>query len=258
MGHDFDHYEALRSRDARFDGRFFVAVKTTRIYCRPVCPARTPRASSCLFMSSAAAAERAGFRPCLRCRPELAPAVQAVSLEEALFADIRQRAIQGDSVDQFAARSGYSARQLRRLIVRAFGVTPVEIAQTERLLFAKKLLQETALPATEIAVSAGFRSLRRFNALFRSRYALSPTALRKQPLATSASSGAIQPGTLKLRLIYRPPLAWGELLDYLSRRAVPGVEAVETAEQSYARTVSIGRHSGWLLVQHSAHGPWLE
>ena len=255
---DSERYEALRSRDPRFDGQFFVAVKTTGIYCRPVCPARTPRASSCVFHESAASAERAGFRPCLRCRPELAPSPLAVSLEEALFAAIRVRAIHGDSVDDFAAQAGFSARQLRRLIVRAFGVTPVEIAQTERLLFAKKLLQETDLPATQVALSAGFKSLRRFNALFRTRYALSPTALRRQPSADRLQNHATSAGTVKLRLMYRPPLAWQELLEYLTRRAVPGVEAVRVSEQSYARTVSISGYTGWVHVQHSRHGPGLD
>jgi AraC family transcriptional regulator of adaptative response / DNA-3-methyladenine glycosylase II len=252
---DFDCYQALAARDARFDGRFFVGVKSTGIYCRPVCPARTPRAVSCVFHETAAAAEHAGFRPCLRCRPELAPSEPAVSLEQALFAAIRARAIHGDSVDELAARAGFSARQLRRLMVRAFGVTPVEIMQTERLLFAKKLLQETALPTAQIALSAGFGSVRRFNALFHSRYSLSPTALRRQ---AGAESRAERPDTLKLRLLYRPPLAWRELLDYLSRRAVPGVEAVDLAPQSYARTVSFGDRTGWVAVQRSSAGEWLD
>jgi AraC family transcriptional regulator of adaptative response / DNA-3-methyladenine glycosylase II len=252
---DFDCYQALAARDARFDGRFFVGVKSTGIYCRPVCPARTPRASSCLFLETAAAAERAGFRPCLRCRPELAPSEPAVSLEQALFAAIRARAIHGDSVDEIATHAGFSARQLRRLMVRAFGVTPVEIMQTERLLFAKKLLQETALPAAQIALSAGFGSLRRFNALFRSRYALSPIALRRQ---NGAGARAAALDTLELRLLYRPPLAWRELLEYLTRRAVPGVESVDLAQQSYARTVAVSGRTGWLAVRHAAAGEWLE
>lgn len=251
---DFDCYQALAARDARFDGRFFVGVKTTGIYCRPVCPARTPRERSCEFHESAAAAERAGFRPCLRCRPELAPAEPAVSLEQALFAAIRARAIHGDSVDELAAHAGFSARQLRRLMVRAFGVTPVEIMQTERLLFAKKLLQETALPTAQIALSAGFGSVRRFNALFQTRYALSPTALRRQGGAPEVERA----DTLKLRLLYRPPLAWRELLEYLSRRAVPGVEVGDLSEQRYTRTVVIGGRTGWVSVQRATAGEWLD
>lgn len=251
---DFDCYQAFLSRDARFDGRFFVCVKTTGIYCRPVCRVRPPLKRSCVFLETAAEAEHAGFRPCLRCRPELAPAVPAVSLEEALFAAIRGRAVQGNSVDEVASHAGFSARQLRRLMVQAFGVTPVEIMQTERLLFAKKLLQETSLEMIEVALSAGFGSLRRFNALFLARYGQPPTALRR-----SRHSGEIaRTDTLHLRLSYRPPLAWWELLHYLARRAVPGVEAVLLAEQSYARTVVFGKQTGWLTVRPSPVGDWLE
>jgi AraC family transcriptional regulator of adaptative response / DNA-3-methyladenine glycosylase II len=252
---DFDCYQALAARDARFDGRFFVAVKSTGIYCRPICSARTPSRRSCLFMTTAAAAEQAGFRPCLRCRPELAPSSPAVSLEEAVYSAIRQRALQGDSVDELAAHAGFSARQLRRLMVKAFGVAPVQIVQTERLLFAKKLLQETALPTAQIALSAGFGSVRRFNALFRARYALSPTTLRRQGTAELAEPHS---DTIKLRLAYRPPFAWRELLEYLSRRAVPGVESIDLDRSSYARTLAIGEHVGWVQVERCATDKWLE
>jgi AraC family transcriptional regulator of adaptative response / DNA-3-methyladenine glycosylase II len=252
---DFDCYQALLSRDARFDGRFFVCVKTTRIYCRPVCRVRSPLKRSCLFVETAAEAERAGFRPCLRCRPELAPAVPVISLEAALFASIRERAIQGDSVEQLARRAGFSARQLRRLMVQSFGVTPVEIMQTERLLFAKKLLQETPLPAAQIALSAGFGSVRRFNALFHARYALSPTKLRR----AAKRGGRVLPSeTMELRLSYRPPLAWNELLAYLARRAVPGVERVDLEQKSYSRTISMGDRVGWVNVRRSIRGDWLD
>jgi AraC family transcriptional regulator of adaptative response / DNA-3-methyladenine glycosylase II len=246
---DFDCYQALLSRDARFDGRFFVCVKTTGIYCRPICRVRPPLKRSCVFVETTAEAEHAGFRPCLRCRPELAPAMPAVSLEEALFAAVRERAIEGDSVDQLAKHAGFSARQLRRLMVQSFGVTPVEIMQTERLLFAKKLLQETVLPAAQIALSAGFGSVRRFNALFHSRYSLSPTKLRR-----SAKPGGHvdRSEALELRLSYRPPLAWNELLEYLARRAVAGVERVSLEQQSYSRTVAVGERLGWLVVRRSA------
>ncbi len=250
MDPDFDHYQALRARDPRFDGRFFVAVKTTGIYCRPICPARTPQPRSCVFIETAAAAERAGFRPCLRCRPELAPSSPAASLEQALFAAIRTRVAHGDTVDGLAAYTGYSTRQLRRLTLRAFGVTPVEIMQTERLLFAKKLLQETSLSASEVALSAGFRSLRRFNALFRSRYELAPNALRRAVAPAAGRPGpALPDDTLQLRLGYRPPLAWDEMLDYLSRRAVPGVELIAPARASYARTVRFGERVGWVELR---------
>lgn len=251
---DFDCYQALAARDARFDGCFFVAVKSTGIYCRPICPARTPKASSCLFVETAAAAEQAGFRPCLRCRPELAPSSPAVSLPEALYGAIRARALQGDSVDELAAHAGFSARQLRRLMIRAFGVTPVEIMQTERLLFAKKLLQETALPMAQVALSAGFKSVRRFNALFLRRYSLSPTQLRRTG-AVSITGGS---DPLQLRLAWRPPFAWSELLEYLSRRAAPGVEWVDAERTRYARTVNMSGHLGWVQVERSDAGPWLE
>lgn len=251
---NFDYYQAFLSRDARFDGQFFVAVKTTGIYCRPVCPARRPLKRSCVFVKTAAAAERAGFRPCLRCRPELAPGTSAVSLEEALFAAIRARAVQGDSVDEVAKHAGFSARQLRRLMVQSFGVTPVEIMQTERLLFAKKLLQETVLGISEVALSAGFGSLRRLNALFRTRYCQAPSMLRRP----GRPEGTAREDVLHLRLSYRPPLAWPELLEYLARRAVPGVEAVAVEEESYARTVTCGKHTGWLKVYRAPTGEWLE
>ena len=214
-----------------------------------------PRESSCLFMETAAAAEHAGFRPCLRCRPELAPSSPTVSLEEALYAAIRARALEGASVSELASHAGFSARQLRRLMVRAFGVAPVQIMQTERLLFAKKLLQETALPATQVALSSGFGSVRRFNALFSSRYSLSPTALRRKHGIGPAPDHA---DTLKLRLAYRPPFAWFELLEYLSLRAVPGVEFVDINRTFYARTVALQKKAGWLRVEASVSGDWLE
>ena len=251
---NFDCYEAFLARDPRFDGQFFVAVKTTGIYCRPICPARLPLKKSCVFVETAAAAEHAGFRPCLRCRPELAPGVPAISLEAALFAAIRSRAIRGESVDEVAEHAGFSARQLRRRMVQAFGVTPVEIMQTERLLFAKKLLQETGLAATEVALSAGFRSVRRFNALFLARYGQAPTTLRRPSRAGEMKRAEV----LRLRLSYRPPLAWTELLEYLARRAVPGVETVSLEKASYARTVVCGKRTGWLLVQRAAAGDWLD
>ncbi len=256
MEPDFDCYQALRARDARFDGLFFVGVKTTGIYCRPVCPARTPQAGSCVFVATAAAAERAGFRPCLRCRPELAPASHhptvATPLEHAIFAAIRSRATLGDSVASLAAYTGFSTRQLRRLTLRAFGVTPVEIVQTERLLFAKKLLQETALPVTTVALSAGFGSLRRFNALVRARYDLPPSALRRR-------FPAVRPArdTLRLRLAYRPPLAWRELLTYLAGRATPGVEWVSPATDRYARTIRLDGRAGWISVRRTSRDSFL-
>ena len=205
----FDCYQALRARDARFDGLFFVGVKTTGIYCRPVCPARTPQAGSCVFVATAAAAERAGFRPCLRCRPELAPAGPLAPPpprwnRRSLPPSVARAA--GDSVEDLAAHTGFSARQLRRLTLRAFGVTPVEIVQTERLLFAKKLLQETALPVTDRGAQRGVRQPAPVQRPVRARYR--PAALRVAAAFRHASARARHP---PLRLAYRPPLAWREL-----------------------------------------------
>ena len=240
-------YEALCARDARFDGLFFVGVKTTGIYCRSICAARTPRESSCRFFENAAAAERDGFRPCLRCRPELAPgtdvAVPERSLAHAIGTRLQATALEAASVQDLARQVGFSDRQLRRIIRGAFGVTPIELVQTQRLLFAKKLLHETTLPVAAIALHAGFRSLRRFNALFLARYGLAPTRLRRN------AAGAVSAGPMRLRLAYRPPLAWTEMLGYFSARAIPGVEAV--VDGHYLRTLEIGAQPAWLRVSQA-------
>lgn len=236
-------YRALVARDVRFDGVFFVGVKTTGIYCRPICTARTPRRTSCLFFPSAAAAERAGFRPCLRCRPELSPGqapVDAASrVAHAVAARIEAGALNDDgNLEKLAEEFQLCSRQVRRVVRKELGVSPVELAQTHRLLLAKRLLSETQLPAVEIAFASGFGSVRRFNAAFRSRYRLSPTQLRRVPKRTE--SGA----TLKLSLAYRPPLAWEVMLRFLAARATPGVECVSGGE--YYRTAAVGNHRGWL------------
>ena len=237
-------YRALRARDARFDGRFFVGVRTTGIYCRPVCTARTPRASSCRFFQSPAVAEQQGFRPCLICRPEIAPGqITGPSLAQALHDRLRQAAVRGESLEALSLECGYSSRQVRRLILENFGVTPVELAQTERLLFAKRLIQETSLPMLEVAQSSGFRSLRRFNALFAERYGMAPGTVRRRALPPRIGEG------IALRLTYRPPFAWDALLAYLGGRATPGVEI--SNHQHYARTVAIDESSGWIDIRHS-------
>jgi AraC family transcriptional regulator of adaptative response / DNA-3-methyladenine glycosylase II len=248
-------YRALLARDVRFDGVFFTGVKTTGIYCRPVCAVRTPRRSSCVFFSSAAAAEAAGFRPCLRCRPELAPYALQQNLAHAVWQRIAAGALNegsddapeaGGALERLAAEVGLSSRQVRRVLLRQFGVTPVELAQTQRLLFAKKLLQETMLPMPEVAYAAGFRSVRRFNALFASRYRMAPGVLRR------AVGDNIAPGGLTIRLAYRPPYAWKQMMRYLSARVIPGVEAVqeEGGELHYVRSVRLGGIDGWLRVSH--------
>jgi AraC family transcriptional regulator of adaptative response / DNA-3-methyladenine glycosylase II len=233
-------YRAVRARDRRFDGRFFVAVSSTKIYCRPICPVRPPKRENMRFYSSAAAAEGAGYRPCMRCRPERAPglgAVDAVSrLVGAAIAGIEEHALASSSVGELAASLGVSDRHLRRVTESELGVSPIELAQTQRMLLAKRLLSETSLKVTEIAFASGFGSVRRFNALFKSRYGLSPRRLR----------GRANVGALCCQLDFRPPLAWDSLLAYLRLRAIPGVEAVDAAH--YRRTVAIGDTQGWIAV----------
>ncbi|WP_165231005.1 AlkA N-terminal domain-containing protein [Aquisphaera insulae] len=238
-------YRALVARDARYDGVFFVGVTTTGIYCRPICPARTPRADRCRFFGGPAAAEAAGFRPCLRCRPELAPGlapVDSTARIARLAADrIDAGALNDDgTLPELAAELGISPRQLRRAIRKEFGVTAVALAQTRRLLLAKQLLTETDLPLIRVASASGFSSVRRFNALFLSHYGMAPSRLRKD--SNRAASG----GLLKLLLGYRPPLDWSFLLEFLGSHSTPGVEQVEG--NSYLRTVAIGPQQGWFRV----------
>jgi AraC family transcriptional regulator of adaptative response / DNA-3-methyladenine glycosylase II len=234
-------FRAVRARDRRFDGRFFVAITSTHIYCRPICPARPAKRSNMRFFSSAAGAEGAGFRPCLRCRPERAPGlapVDAVSrLVGAAIAGIEEHALSSARVGDLAASLGVSDRHLRRVTEAELGVSPIELAQTQRLLLAKRLLAETHLSQTEIAFASGFGSLRRFNALFKSRYGLSPRTLRGTRNA---------PEGLQCQLEFRPPFAWDRLLDYLRLRAIPGVEMADATH--YRRTVSIDRSQGWIAV----------
>ena len=237
-------YRALAARDTRFDGVFFTGVKTTGIYCRPVCAVKTPRESSCLFFSSAAAAEAAGFRPCLRCRPELAPYALQQNLAHAVWQRIAAGALNDGDVERLASEVGLSSRQLRRVLLQHFGVTPVELAQTQRLLFAKKLLQETRMPMADIAFAAGFGSVRRFNALFAQRYGIAPSAIRR----ATASADESACDALTLRLAYRPPFHWERMLRYLAGRAIAGVEAVQ--ESSYLRTIRLGGVDGWLRATH--------
>ncbi|MBK4737180.1 DNA-3-methyladenine glycosylase 2 [Noviherbaspirillum pedocola] len=242
-------YRALAARDARFDGLFFTGVKSTGIYCRPVCGVKTPRRASCVFFASAAAAEAAGFRPCLRCRPELAPYALQQNLAHAIWQRIAAGALnedgdgEGGMLERLATEIGLSSRQVRRILLAQFGVTPIELAQTQRLLFAKKLLQETDLAMPEVAFSAGFRSVRRFNALFASRYRMAPGELRR------AAGDCVGAGMLTMRLAYRPPYAWDAMLVYFARRGIPGVEAV-LADGSYARSVRLNETQGWLRIRH--------
>lgn len=240
-------YRALRARDRRFDGRFYVAVSSTGIYCRPICPARPPKRENMHFYSSAAAAEGAGYRPCLRCRPERAPGASSVDaasrLANAAIAGIEEHALSSARMGELAASLGVSERHLRRVTEAELGVSPIELAQTQRLLLAKRLLSDTSLKLTEIAFAAGFGSVRRFNALFKSRYGLNPRSLR----------GHADPaGALRCQLDFRPPIAWENLLAYLRLRAIPGVESVDATH--YRRTVAIEDHQGWIAVSLAAGG----
>jgi len=244
-------YRAVRARDHRFDGRFFTAVASTGVYCRPICPVRPPKRENMRFYSSAAAAEGAGFRPCLRCRPERAPGLASIDaasrLAGAAIAGIEEHAVSNGRVADLAASLGVSDRHLRRVTIAELGVSPVELAQTQRLLLAKRLLTETSLKLTDIAFASGFGSVRRFNALFKSRYGLNPRAIRR---SAAAAQGLV------CQLDFRPPLAWESLLAYLRLRAIPGVESVDKTH--YRRTVAIGEHEGFIAVSLAKSGTALD
>ncbi len=253
-------YAAVQSRDARFDGRFFTAVLTTGVYCRPVCPARTPLLRNVRFYACAAAAEAAGFRPCLRCRPETAPGTPAwegtsTTVVRALRL-IESGALDAESVEELAARLGMGARHLRRLFQRHLGASPAAIARTRRLHFAKKLLDETDLPVTEVAFAAGFSSIRRFNAAFRDTLGRPPSDLRRR--RTTGRATGRTTGDFRLTLAYRPPLDWEALLAFLAVRAVPGVACVR--DGVYRRTIACGEDRGFLTVRHAPGRPelWLD
>ncbi len=243
-------HRAIATRDARFDGVFFLGVTSTRIYCRTICRARRPKPENCRFFPHPAAAEHAGFRPCRLCCPEQAPGnapVDAGALAAVAVRQIESGALgDGESLEVLADRLGITSRHLRRVVGDHLGVSPVELAQTQRLLMAKRLLAETRLPVGEIALASGFRSLRRCNALFQSRYGLPPSAFRK----TTSSRAAPESAMLSLTLGYRPPYAWAELMRYFMGRAIPGVEHI--TPDRYARTLRCGAHSGWLAVEHEA------
>ena len=251
-------YRALKTHDARFDGRLFVGVSSTRIYCRPVCASgRLPRRENCSFYPSAAAAEAAGYRPCLHCRPELAPGNASVDasarLAQAAANFIEDEITNGGNLETLAERLQVSDRHLRRVFQQEFGVAPVDFAQTQRLLLAKRLLTDTRLPVTEVAFASGFRSLRRFNAVFRERYRLCPSALRRTAVARTAND------ELVFELAYRPPFDWHNLLDFLDERHIPGVEAI--AGGTYRRTVALFHHgqlhTGWIEVRRTEKKPTL-
>jgi AraC family transcriptional regulator of adaptative response / DNA-3-methyladenine glycosylase II len=245
---------ACNSRDARFDGLFFVGITTTHIYCRPVCPARVSYPDRRRFFGSPAAAERAGFRPCMRCRPELAPGhalIDAISrLASSAAHRIEAGALNGRSVADLAHELGVSERHLRRALERELGVSPIDLAQTHRLLLAKRLLADTALPVTRVAFVSGFQSLRRFNSLFRERYRLPPSALRRRAIPDRADDGS---RPLSLTLSYRAPLAWSAMLERLQRDLTPGVEHIEGSR--YGRTIELAGARGIIYVEDGRPTP---
>ena len=255
-------YERARlSRDARFDGRFYIGVRTTGIYCRPICPANPPKSENVTFYPTAAAASEAGYRPCLRCRPECAPGTPAwagtsTTVQRGLRL-IAEGALDDGNVERLAERLGVTSRHLRRLFTRHVGASPLAVAHTQRLHFAKRLIDETALPMQEIAVAAGFGSVRRFNDTFRKTYGRTPRELRRGRDAVTATTA------LSVLLPCRQPYAWQELLDFFAGRATPGVEVVENGR--YLRSVEVGGRHGVIDVSRgdgalrlAVHGAGIE
>ncbi|HYM71110.1 MAG TPA: AlkA N-terminal domain-containing protein [bacterium] len=239
-------YRALRTRDARFDGRFYTAVVTTGIYCRPICPARPPKIEHCLFLPSAAAAHQAGFRPCLRCRPELAPGVAGWGGAERTVSHaldlIVEGALENGGIEALAARLGITGRQLRRLFDKHLGASPVTVAQAHRILFAKKLIGETAMSMADIAYASGFGSVRRFNDAMRRTYDRPPRELRRA--APTEDTGVCG---ITLKLPFRVPYNWAATMSFLGPRAIPGVEAV--GADCYRRIVSLDNARGIIEVR---------
>jgi AraC family transcriptional regulator of adaptative response / DNA-3-methyladenine glycosylase II len=239
---------ARRSRDPRFDGKFFIAVTSTKIYCRPICPARSPKDENIRYYPTAAAAQAAGFRPCLRCRPEASPGTPAwagtSSVVSRALRLIGDGALDRESVAALSDRLGVTDRHLRRLFVQHLGATPVEVALTRRVHFAKKLIDETRLPMAQVAFAAGFGSLRRFNGEIRTIYSRTPTQLRRLARGRAPESDRYQ-----FRLAFRPPYDWDAVIGFWSARATPGVEHV--GGDRYERTITLNGKSGSLAVTRS-------
>ncbi|MFF4603353.1 AlkA N-terminal domain-containing protein [Streptomyces sp. NPDC001339] len=268
MRDEDSRYEAVRSRDARFDGAFFFAVSTTGIYCRPSCPATTPRRRNVTFFPTAAAAQGSGFRACRRCRPDAVPG----SAEWNARADAVGRAMRliGDGVVDregvagLAARLGYSTRQVQRQLNAELGAGPVALARAQRAHTARILLQTTLLPVSEVAFAAGFASVRQFNDTIREIYALTPSALRAGRPGEGSSYGPSAPhtttGALPLRLAYRGPYARTEIFDHLQRQAVPGVEEMtgDRGARTYRRTLRLPHGPGVIEVDECPGERWLE
>jgi AraC family transcriptional regulator, regulatory protein of adaptative response / DNA-3-methyladenine glycosylase II len=242
---------AIAAKDHRFDGLFFIAVRTTGIYCRPVCPAPPPKPSNITFYPNAAAATAAGYRPCLRCRPELSPEARNAQLDDSVrraLELIGEGVLQEHSVDALAARVGLSARQLQRVFLAHVGATPHTVHATRRLLLAKQLLTETALPVTDVALAAGYNSLRRFNAAFADGCGMPPSAIRRRDKDPPNDM-------VSLRLGYRPPLDFSAMLAFMRKRAIPGIETV--GEDAYERVIGPPQASTWIRVTASNARPEL-
>lgn len=240
-------YGALKSRDPRFDGKFFTGVKTTGIYCRPICPAKTPQRKNVRFFACAAAAEEAGFRPCMRCRPETSPGTPAwagtsASVSRALRL-IESGVLDGGGVDELAGRLGMTARHLRRLFDEHLGASPVALAQARRVHFARTLLDDTSLPVTQVALASGFTSVRRFNDVFRRTFGRSPSDVRRRRAARNDGE------PLTLRLAVRAPFDWSRMLAFIAPRAIGGVESV--GDGLYRRTVVFGEDVGTVTVGYA-------
>jgi AraC family transcriptional regulator of adaptative response / DNA-3-methyladenine glycosylase II len=250
--------QARQNRDPRFDGRFFIAVKTTGIYCRPICRVRIPKAINVQFFLTAAAAAEAGFRPCLRCRPETAPGTPAwkgtsTTVKRALSL-ISAGALDEAGVESLSDRLGVTSRHLSRLFSQYLGASPKAVGQTRRLHSAKKLLDETSLSMVDVAMSTGYGSVRRFNDHFKQVYGRSPTQIRNMnKVAAKSQSLALTASSFELKLTYRPPFDYQGMLNFLKVRAIPGVERV--TDEKYVRTIVVGstvesRQVGRLTVTH--------
>lgn len=238
-------YRAVLARDARFDGRFFTCVRTTGVYCRPVCPARTPRRGNVTFVTHAAAAEAAGFRPCLRCRPDAAPSTPAWAGAGATVSRglrlIEDGAMEETGVDGLATRLGVGGRHLSRLFVEHVGATPARIERTRRVHFARELVEGTSMPLTSVAFESGFASVRQFNAAFRRTFRCAPSEMRR---GRSAADGD---ASLSVRLPFRAPYDWTSLARFLAARALPGVEVVD--ETGYVRAYDVDGAPGAVRVE---------
>jgi AraC family transcriptional regulator, regulatory protein of adaptative response / DNA-3-methyladenine glycosylase II len=257
---ELDHeacYRAISTRDARFDGRIFIAVRTTGVYCRPICPARTPKRENVRFFATASTAQEAGYRPCLRCRPESSPDLGAWygtsnTVSRALTL-IGEGALDGEAVDALAERLGIGERQLRRLFRQHLGASPTTVAQTRRVLFAKQLIVETTMPMTEVALAAGFNSIRRFNATFQILYQRSPSELRRSKLIDGEQTGA---EGITLKLPYAPPYDWDAMIDFLGARAIRGIDAVDNRWR-YRRSIALDGAQGVISVEPDDREPAL-